>query len=161
MTIYSHSRLSCYEQCPQKYKFQYIDKIKIEAKENIELFLGRRVHKTLKKLYQDLMYQKEDTLGYLLGFLRDEWATNWNNSITIVKEEHDPDDYLEMTEKCITGYYNQYKPFNQGRTMGLEERIFLLIWMISSSGVILIGLLRRKTAVMRFMIIRHVQGYHL
>jgi len=71
------------------------------------------------------MYQKENTLGYLLGFLRDEWSTNWNNSITIAKKEHDPDDYLEMAEKCITGYYNQYKPFNQGRTMGLEERIFV------------------------------------
>jgi putative RecB family exonuclease len=58
MTIYSHSRLSCYEQCPRKYKLQYIDRIKIEVKETIELFLGKRVHETLKKLYHDLRYQK-------------------------------------------------------------------------------------------------------
>jgi len=49
MTMYSHSKLRSYEQCPQKYKFQYIDKIKVEVKESIELFLGRRTHKTLKK----------------------------------------------------------------------------------------------------------------
>lgn len=73
MMIYSHSRLSCYEQCPKKYKLQYVDRIKTEVKENIELFLGKMVHKTLKKLYQDLMYQKENTLGELLSFLRDDW----------------------------------------------------------------------------------------
>ena len=50
MNIYSHSKLKCYEQCPQKFKLQYIDKIRIEFKESIELFLGKRVHETLKKV---------------------------------------------------------------------------------------------------------------
>lgn len=59
MTLYSYSRLRCYEQCPQKYKFQYIDKIKIEAKESIELFLGKRVHKTLKNSIKILCTKKK------------------------------------------------------------------------------------------------------
>jgi hypothetical protein len=61
-----------FEQCPQKYKFRYIEKIKTDTKETIELFLGKRVHETLKKLYQDLRYQKMSTLEELLFFLRDE-----------------------------------------------------------------------------------------
>ena len=76
MTIYSHSKLSCYEQCPRKYKFRYIDKIKKEIEESIECFLGKRVHKTLKKLYQDLMYQNGNTLEELLFFLHNEWTKN-------------------------------------------------------------------------------------
>jgi len=35
MIIYSYSRLNFYRQCPRKYKFQYIDKIKIKAEESI------------------------------------------------------------------------------------------------------------------------------
>lgn len=125
MTIYSHSRLSCYEQCPQKYKFQYTDKIKIEVKESIEVYLGRRVHETLEKLYRNIQYRKLNTLEELLGFLRDKWNRNWNNSIEIVKREHGPDEYLKMAEKYITDYYNRYKPFNHGRTIALEKRILI------------------------------------
>jgi len=105
MTIYSHSRLSCYEQCPHKYKLQYIDKVKTEVKESIEIFLGRKVHETLKRLYRDLMYQKRNTLEELLSFLYDEWSKNWNDSIVIVKRECAPEDYLKMAEKCISDYY--------------------------------------------------------
>ena len=132
MNIYSYSKLKCYEQCQQKFKLQYIDKVKIEVKENIELFLGKRVHETLKKLYNDLQYQKENTLEEILDFLHDRWQKNWNDSIVIVKKEHCSEDYLKMAVKCITDYYNRYKPFNHGRrTISLEERILI---NLDSSG---------------------------
>ncbi len=73
MTVYSHSRLSTFEQCPQKFKLQYIDKVETEVEESIEAFLGSRTHETLEKLYRDLQYQKENTLDDLLSFLHDEW----------------------------------------------------------------------------------------
>lgn len=122
MTIYSYSRLKCYEECPQKYKFQYIDKIKIEIEESIELFYGKIIHKTLKKLYQDLIHQKKNTLEDLLSFLNNEWATNLNESI-VVNKEYEHEDHLRMAKKCITDFYNRYHPFDQGKTVGLEEYI--------------------------------------
>ena len=66
MTIYSHSRLSCFEQCPQKFKLHYIDKVKTEVEESVEAFMGSRVHDTLEKLYRDLQYQKMNSLEDLL-----------------------------------------------------------------------------------------------
>ena len=36
MTVYSHSRLSTFEQCPYKYKLQYIDKVETEVAESCE-----------------------------------------------------------------------------------------------------------------------------
>jgi len=125
MNIYSYSKLKCYEQCPQKYKLQYIDNIKTEVKENIECFLGRRVHETLKKLYKDLLYKKENTLEEILDFLYSQWFKNWSDSIIIVKKQYHPKDYLFMVKKYIIDYYNRYKPFNHGRTIGLEERIII------------------------------------
>ena len=125
MTVYSHSRLSCYEQCPQKFKLQYIDKVETEVEGSIEAFLGSRVHETLEKLYRDLKFQKINSLDDLLVFLRDEWKKNWSDDIVIVKEEYTQENYLKMGEKYLSDYYKRYHPFNQGKTIALEERILV------------------------------------
>ena len=138
MTIYSHSKLSCFEQCQRKYKFQYIDKIRIEIRESIELFLGKRVYETLKKLYNDLQYKKKNNLEDLLVFLCNQWGRNWNNSIVIVKKQYEQDDYLNIAERCVTDYYNRCKPFDRGRTIALEERV-----LINLNGYKLLGYIDR------------------
>lgn len=123
MTVYSHSRLSCYEQCPQRFKFQYIDKIETEEEETIEAFLGTRVHEALEKLYRDVQHQKENTLKELLAFVEDQWNANWDDDIVIVRKEYEPDNYLKMARKYITDYYRRYTPFTQGKTIALEQLI--------------------------------------
>jgi len=125
MVVYSHSKLSCYEQCPYKFKLRYIDKVETEIRESIEAFLGKRVHETLEKLYRDLMFQKENSLEDLLGFLHDEWNSNWSDDIVIVNGEYSSENYLRMAEKYISDYYKRYYPFNQGRTIALEERVII------------------------------------
>ena len=125
MTVYSHSRLSCYEQCPAKFKLQYIDKVETEVEQSVEAFLGSQVHETLEKLYRDLSYQKMNSLDELLGFFRDEWKKNWSDDIVIVKEEYTQENYLKMGEKYISDYYKRHHPFDQGRTIALEERILI------------------------------------
>lgn len=127
MTVYSHSRLSCYEQCPQKFKLQYIDKVETEVQESVEAFLGSRVHDTLEKLYRDCQHHKINTLEELLGFLRSEWEANWSDAIVIVNDEYTAENYLKMAEKYISDYYARYHPFNQGRTVALEERILITL----------------------------------
>lgn len=123
MTVYSHSRLSCYEQCPQRFKFQYIDKIETEEEETVEAFLGTQVHEALEKLYRDLQHQKENTLEELLAFVEDQWSANWDDDIIIVRKEYGPKNYLMMARKYITDYYRRYTPFTQGKTIALEQLI--------------------------------------
>jgi putative RecB family exonuclease len=125
MTVYSHSRLSCYEQCPQKFKLQYIEKVQTEIEESVEAFLGSRVHEALEKLYRDHDHQKMDSLEELLDFLREEWKSNWSDAIVIVNTEYTPENYLKMAEKYLADYYKRYHPFDQGRTVALEERILI------------------------------------
>lgn len=125
MSVYSHSRLSCYEQCPAKFKLQYIDKVETEVEESIEAFLGSRAHECLEKLYRDLSYQKNNSLEDLLCFFREEWKKNWSDDIVIVKEEYTQENYLKMGEKYLSDYYTRYHPFTQGRTIALEERILI------------------------------------
>lgn len=123
MTVYSHSRLSCYEQCPQKFKLQYIEKLETEEEQTVEAFLGIRVHEALEKLYRDLAHQKKNTLEEVLDFFTSEWNANWTNDISIVREEYHAENYLNMGKKYLTDYYQRYHPFNQGKTVALEELI--------------------------------------
>jgi putative RecB family exonuclease len=123
MPTYSHSQLSTYETCPYQYKLAYIQKIKIDI-EGIEAFMGSRVHDALEKLYRDLKLIKLNTLEELLAFYHQSWEKHWNGTIQIVRKEYSPEDYRRLGEKCITDYYNRYSPFDQGRTLGLEETIY-------------------------------------
>jgi len=123
MPTYSHSQLSTYETCPHQYKLVYIDKIEVET-EGIVAFMGSRVHEALEKLYRDLKVTKLNTLEELLNFYHQSWEKNWNDMIQIIRKDYSAEDYRRLGEKCITDYYKRYTPFDQGRTLGLEENIY-------------------------------------
>jgi putative RecB family exonuclease len=123
MPTYSHSQLSTYETCPQQYKLAYIDKIEIET-EGVEAFMGSRVHNALEKLYRDLKVTKLNTLEELLTFYNQGWEKNWSERVQIIRKEYSSEDYRHLGEKCIADYYKRYYPFDQGRTLDLEETIY-------------------------------------
>jgi len=123
MPTYSHSQLSTYETCPHQYKLAYIDKIKTET-EGIEAFMGSRVHEALEKLYRDLKVTKLNTLEELIDVYHQSWEKNWNDMIQIIRKDYSAEDYRRLGEKCITDYYKRYYPFDQGKTLGLEENIY-------------------------------------
>jgi putative RecB family exonuclease len=125
MVVYSHSRLSCYEQCPYKYKLKYIDKVESEIAASIEAFLGSLVHDTLEKLYRDFSFHKVNTLDELLTYFREEWKKNFNDDILIVKDEYTPENYLQMGEQFITDYYQRYYPFDHEKTIAIEDQIII------------------------------------
>jgi putative RecB family exonuclease len=122
--VYSNSRIETFEQCPRKFKFRYIDNIRTET-EGVEAFVGKRVHEALEKLYKDLKMTKLHAVEDLLRFYESEWEKNWHAHVRVVREGITPGHYFELGKRCITDYYKRYQPFNQGRTLGLEERIEL------------------------------------
>ena len=123
MPTYSHSQLSTYETCPHQFKLSYIDKIKVET-EGIEAFMGSRVHDALEKLYRDLKVTKLNSLEEIIDYYHQSWEKNWNEMIQIIRKEYTADHYRRLGEKCITDYYKRYYPFDQGKTLGLEENIY-------------------------------------
>lgn len=123
MPAYSHSQLSTYETCPHKYRLAYIQKIKRDT-EGVEAFMGSRVHDALEKLYRDVKMTKLNTLEELLDFYHQSWEKNWSETIQIIRKGYRAEDYRRLGEKCITDYYKRYYPFDQGRTLGIEETIY-------------------------------------
>lgn len=122
MGLYSHSRLSTFQQCPLKFKYQYIDKVETEVEQTIEAFLGSMVHEVLEKAYKDMKFQKVNTLSELLDYYEELWEKNWTDGIVIVRKEYDVSNYKQMGVKFITDYYNRYAPFDQTKTLGLETQ---------------------------------------
>ena len=122
MTTFSHSRLGSFEQCPLKYKYCYIDKIKTDREDTVEAFLGSRAHEALEKLYLDIQYQKLLTLKELIQYFKKTWKENWHKDIVINKEDYTEKNYFDMGVKYITNYYNKHKPFDKGTILGLETQ---------------------------------------
>jgi len=120
MAIYSHSKLSTFQQCRYKYKLKYIDRVQVEIPTTVELFLGDLVHRTLEKLYMDLRHQKLLSKKDLLDFYDQTWEKEWTNDILIVKDQYTSENYMKMGEKYLTDYYKKYKPFDQMDILGLE-----------------------------------------
>ena len=123
MTIYSHSRLETFKNCPLKYKFNYINKITREE-EGIEAFLGSRFHQVMEKIYKDLPFRKY-SLNELLDFYEDDWDKNYHDKIVIADNEREAKDYKEIGKKFIEDYYKWYYPFNQGKVLGIERQVFI------------------------------------
>ena len=123
--LYSHSRIKTFEQCPQKFKFQYLEKVQIEERDSIEAFLGSRVHEALEKLYKDAKNEKLNSLEETLEWYSDNWDKNWTDSVIIVKKDFSPKNYKQMGEKFIREYYERHHPFNQTKTVGIEQRVTL------------------------------------
>lgn len=125
MPSFSHSKIGTFEACKLQYKFAYIDKIKVEAEDTIETYLGSRVHEALEKLYRDIRFEKLMSLEELLAYYNKLWTENWKDSIIIVKTDYTAENYRKLGERMLADYYNRHQPFDRGRIIGLETQDFL------------------------------------
>ena len=124
MVIYSHSRLSSFEQCPLKFKFRYIDKIKPDIQQSIEGFLGNKVHNTLEWIYKEVANGKIFQLDEILQFYINEWRKDFNPEIKIVKQENNSEYYFNQGIKFLIDYFLEHTPFKDN-TIACEKRIFI------------------------------------
>ena len=120
--VYSHSRLSSFENCPKKFEYRYLLKLPAET-ESIEAFAGKRVHEVLERLYQAARERRVPSLRRVLERFRALWSQHFDASrLRIARSENGPDLYLENGERCLSNYYRRHYPFDADETLGLEER---------------------------------------
>lgn len=123
---YSHSRLESFNQCALRYKFKYIDKIKVEKK-SIEGFLGSRVHDALEWLYHEVKKEKIPTIDELIIYYASGWEEKFNPEIYfIVKKEFEIKDYFEKGIKLLLDYYQKNYPFDDN-TIAIEKFVSILL----------------------------------
>jgi len=122
MASYSHSRVSCYENCPYQYKLRYLDRVEVDVPNTIEAFMGGIVHQALEDLYKRVKFKQRISKESLIKFYRDAWDKEYSDDILVVKEGLDAKNYKKMGEKYISDYFDRMNPFNQLTILGLETQ---------------------------------------
>jgi len=149
--IFSHSRISTYESCPLKFKFRYIDRVKVAVSETIEQFMGKRVHEALEHLYKTLQMGRLLSLEELAEYYNKIWTSSLSEIETageeiLVAKEGDGlsvESYRRLGERCVRDYYSAHSPFDrEGTTIGLEAKVMVLL----PGGERLIGYIDRLSS---------------
>ena len=122
MVVFSHSRLSTFEQCKLKYKFRYIDNIIPDIEKTIESHLGSVVHKTLEWLYNWVKKSRIPTIDEVIVNYSENWKEDYEEDIPIVKRYMTAGDYFNKGIQFLISYYTKHKPFDDN-TIAVEKRI--------------------------------------
>ena len=121
MPSFSHSKLTTFQQCPQKYKFRYIDEIPPPIR-SIELHLGNTVHRALEKLYEDAKHGQTLSCDEILAFYQQKWVEGYRPQMRIVRSGTTARTYLEYGRQMLLAYHRRFHPFTESATLELEEK---------------------------------------
>lgn len=125
MVIYSHTSLSSFENCPRQFYYKYVAKVPVpEPTESISLFLGRRVHEILEHLYRQHMNGVMTPQSDLLEYFAKRWDDAWSDEIDL-HGEGTPEGWKRIGAKCIEDYCDRHEPFDDSRTVQLEQQVQL------------------------------------
>jgi putative RecB family exonuclease len=129
--LYSHSRLSSFENCPKQFEFRYILKLPQES-EGIEAFMGKRVHEVLERLYIFARRRQIPSISKVVARYHAFWEEHYDaDRVRIVRPERKADSYRALGVRCLEGYYQQHFPFDTDETLGIEERV---VFQLDSEG---------------------------
>lgn len=122
--IYSYSRLKCFRNCPLSFRFQYVDKVKVEYFESIEAFMGSRVHDVLEHLHLELKKGNLPSFDNLSLIYDRNWNEKLSPDIVINRRGTTAEDYRLEGLECLRCYYDRYKPFDAlGETLDTELKV--------------------------------------
>lgn len=127
MTVYSHSRISTYENCPRRFKYRYIDKLKPEIEGTIESHLGTAVHSTLEWIYKEVMERENwsPKIDEIIQRYTEEWQKDFSDEkIKIVNRNLTARDYFNKGIQFLIDYYTRNTPFKDG-TIECEKGILI------------------------------------
>lgn len=119
---YSQSKLSTYRDCPLKYKFAYVDKIKTPG--SVEQFVGSMVHEALQEVV-DVRRKFGKKLGYddaCLIFDR-KFDENLTDDIVISKDYLTADDYKARGHDYIEKFYEIEARREPGEVLSVEKQV--------------------------------------
>ncbi len=127
MTIYSHSRLCTFEQCPFKFKLRYIDKFPPEIEKTIEAYLGEKVHEALEWLYIQITNKNTAAIPLiedLIEYYAIAWKKDFSEEIKKVHNHFTYEYYFDKGIKLLIDYYTKNYPFSDN-TIAIEKLITL------------------------------------
>ncbi|HXV36065.1 MAG TPA: PD-(D/E)XK nuclease family protein [Myxococcota bacterium] len=122
-TVFSHSRITTFEECPKRFEYRYRLKIPVES-EGIEAFVGKRVHEVLERLYLAAQRGQLPALDRVLRRYEQLFDENFDpQRVRVVREQTPIHHYRKLGERCLSAYYRRHYPFDADETLGIEQRL--------------------------------------
>ncbi|MBU0761821.1 MAG: PD-(D/E)XK nuclease family protein [Candidatus Altiarchaeota archaeon] len=118
--IFSHSRIECFNECPRKFRYRYIDKVVIEDFDTVERYMGRKVHEALEYLYKKAMYGDAPDIDDIVRHYNSIWSEGIGDNVMVVNDGATHDDYRILGERCIADYFEKHAPFDSVKTIATE-----------------------------------------
>jgi len=122
-TIYSHSRLSTFENCRRQFRYRYLDRIPVET-ESIEAFMGKLVHAVVERLNLVTATGRVPSLAAVLRRYEAMWDESFDPArVRIVRDGAAPGLYRAIGARCTENFYRGHYPFDADETLGIEEKV--------------------------------------
>jgi len=119
---FSFSRVKCFQQCPLRYRFRYIEGRK-EAFRSIESFLGSTVHDVLEWLYTQRDDGSEPVETAILEEFSRRWTEGRDRTIAVIRVSDDDEEYHRLGREMLSRFFNTTFTRDQSRTVSLEQRL--------------------------------------
>ena len=119
---YSFSRVKCFQQCPLRYRFRYIEGRK-EAFRSIESYLGSTVHDVLEWLYAQRDAGAEPNETAILAEFARHWTEGRDRTVAVIRIDNDDEEYVRLGREMLTRFFNETFTRDQSRTVSLEQRL--------------------------------------
>lgn len=119
--VFSYSRISSFRKCRLSYRLKYVDKVKTNL-QGIESYTGNIVHKAIEDMTRTETIPLPDLQKKTLALFNTTWIKN-NSELVIVKKDKDVQFYRDLAAQCIKNFYLTFYPFDQHKTIGVEEHV--------------------------------------
>lgn len=119
---FSPSKLSCYQDCPRRYQYRYVDKIARKRK-TPETVLGTAVHAAFEELHGLVSGGRVPTLEQTQAGFESELAKEWDDSVKLRDERFTKDDWRRVGLECVKTYYEAGFPFDRDKTVAVEKKV--------------------------------------
>ncbi len=119
---YSFSRVKCFQQCPLRYRFRYVEGRK-EAFRSIESFLGSTVHDVLEWLYTRRGEGADPDEAAVLEEFARRWTQGRDHTVAVIRVKDDDDVYLRLGREMLSRFFNETFARDLSQTVSLEQRL--------------------------------------
>ena len=135
--MYSNSQLEMYKQCPKKYYYCYIQKIKSQQS-SIHLVLGKNIHADLEAAYKHVLERGKfdhENLRKCEVFEKRFWK-EFNASIVPLKLDEKPEDFIDQGKHLLRQYYDTNANFFSQNVMATEQSLKFTVGQYDFVGII-------------------------
>ena len=152
---FSHSRLSSLSDCPRRYSYRYVEKLK-ESFQGIEAFMGTLVHDALGWLYLEREGGRTPGADELVDHFRADWDERHGPSVLVIRKGGHADDSRREGERQLREHHGGDFSEDRLETLSIEPRVEVALRGQSYVGFI--DRLARDPATGRMRIIDYKTG---